>query len=563
MRRSRHDVASVVPMPSEPAATVPAPATQSQAQRGSTGQLIRLAIAVAVVVLTWLLATPRSGGPDEPSHTVRAAALVRGQLDGEASGGVNSRMFELPGHVGFPDPVCYAFQPYVSAACIADAQAPSGDVLAGTRAATYPVWGHLLPGIGTLFPSALAPWMARVFDAVLPVLLIATSLSVAARRGALGAAVTLLSVTPMAWFLFGVVNPSGLVVAGGIGLWSALVALPATGTGNGKFASDRLVRCLLASSWAALILPRRDGLIWAVFVLSIAMLGLQLTPRAVWAALGNGSRAVVCLSTMAVLGWAATSSTNDARALFLAPLIPVAAVAARSTWRRLTGNVSAQRLVVGCGLLLGAVVMVLVMSTRNSGFDRYVLRLVIGYTGDNLRGAVGILGWLDTPIPTASLYLFVLAIGALFGFAFVDGQRSLAVSMAAVVGVAVTASWTLTMLQNNDTGTYWQGRYYLPLLVGVPILGSRLRIDGIRSSRLAALLVTVAAIVTNVGLAAMMRRFSGGIAGTLLPWEWDTYGAPLAPVALLVVHMMAWLWLVTWCRNLDQATDSPNESRGH
>ena len=35
----------------------------------------------------------------------------------------------------------------------------------------------------------------------------------AARRGWLPAGAALLSVTPMAWFMFAVVNPSGLVIA--------------------------------------------------------------------------------------------------------------------------------------------------------------------------------------------------------------------------------------------------------------------------------------------------------------------------------------------------------------
>ena len=35
---------------------------------------------------------------------------------------------------------------------------------------------------------------------------------------------------------------------------------------------------------------------------------------------------------------------------------------------------------------------------------------------------------------------------------------------------AVATSWLFELFQGNTTGTYWQGRYSLPLLVGVPLL---------------------------------------------------------------------------------------------
>jgi hypothetical protein len=43
----------------------------------------RILFAMAMVVGAWILATPPSGGADEPSHVIRSAALIRGELDGE------------------------------------------------------------------------------------------------------------------------------------------------------------------------------------------------------------------------------------------------------------------------------------------------------------------------------------------------------------------------------------------------------------------------------------------------------------------------------------------------
>ena len=47
-----------------------------------------------------------------------------------------------------------------------------------------------------------------------------------------------------------------------------------------------------------------------------------------------------------------------------------------------------------------------------------------------------------------------------------------------VLGAGIFTSWVLTMLQNDETGTYWQGRYYLPLLVGIPIVLASVDVPG-------------------------------------------------------------------------------------
>ena len=106
------------------------------------------------------------------------------------------------------------------------------------------------------------------------------------------------------------------------------------------------------------------------------------------------------------------------------------------------------------------------------------------------------------------------------------------------------------MLQNNDFGVYWQGRYYLPLLVGIPVLGARLRLDPAAARRLGLAVLVAGLVVANLGLAAMMRRFAGGIAGTLVPWEWDTYGAPVPPVVMLALHLAASGFIVRWAARL-------------
>ncbi|MEO1058909.1 MAG: DUF2142 domain-containing protein, partial [Actinomycetota bacterium] len=270
------------------------------------------AVLVGVLALMWILAVPPSAGPDEPSHLVRGAGLVRWQLDGQSGPG----QFEVPPWVGFPDPVCYAFEPFTPAECASFTDRPTGpDVLLRTRAADYQVWGHLLPGVGTLGPASTSPYASRILDAAIPVALVAAALVAAARSGWLRASGVLLALTPMAWFVFAVVNPSGIVVAGGIALAAGLFL-----GGRDPTAGHRW---LMAVGWAALTLPRRDGLIWAGVLLSIGLLFVPLGLRQWWRLLGRWPQVVVTVSTVATLAWAARSDTRAVVGLFLVPLLPI------------------------------------------------------------------------------------------------------------------------------------------------------------------------------------------------------------------------------------------------
>jgi hypothetical protein len=520
--------------------------------------VVVLAALVVVIVLAWIVAAPRSAGPDEPGHQVRAGGLVRGQLDGEPYPEFDFQYaYELPGHIGFPDPVCFAFNEFAPASCTNDLEPVDGNIPLGTRAADYPVWGHLPAGLGTFAPAAWSAWAARVADAAIPVALVVAALWVASRRGALGSGATLLAITPMAWFLFAVVNPSGLVVAGGLGLWVASTAQIRAG-------SDRVVGLLAACSWAAMVLPRRDGMVWASLLVAIVVVSGDVDVGEQLRRLGRVGGAIVVASTLATLAWASRSETNAAAALFLAPFAPVAAWFVRRGWDRLGTRRPLVRLFYLGGLLLVALGAGLaVMTRRDDGFDRRVLELVIGRTGGDLTEAIGYLGWLDTPVPTTAVFAWLVGLGVLTGAAVAAGRWHVLRVAALVVGAGIFASWVLTMLQNDATGTYWQGRYYLPLLVGVPIVVGSVDLPDAVGRRIGTTAAVVGLAVTNAALVAMVRRFAVGRSGSLLPWDWDTYEAPLPPIVVLAVHLAASVGLLWWIGERYRAgLDAPRASEG-
>lgn len=495
---------------------------------------VAVVVAIALMALIWMVAMPPSAGPDEPSHIVRGAALVRGMLEGETlEADTVIYYFELPADIAFPAPNCYAFQPDVPASCATSVEVPSGEGILFTKSTDYPIWGHLLPGVGTLVPGEAGNMLARLLDSLVPILLIGASTVVAARRGALVGGALLLALTPMVWFTVAVVNPSGYVIAGGVGLWTALLTL--SGEPPDRPVSARTATWLGAVSWAAMVLPRRDGLVYAALVLSIVILFAQPDLRRI----GRGPLVVVGGSTLATLAWAFASDTTSSKALFVAPLAPVAAVGFRRVWRPDALRTRSARIGAGVGLaVVGLLGLLVVMDRRADGFDRAALRAAISRSGTNLRQAVGDLGWLDTPVPESSVFLWLLALGMLAGVALLEGSRRLLAAAATVVGIGVVAAWTLTMLQNDPTGTYWQGRYYLPLLVGAPILLGAVRLDHARARRLGLAVGGVGMVVVNIALAQAMRRFGVGTTGSLSPFDWHTYDALVPPAVLLVLHVV-------------------------
>ncbi len=507
---------------------------------------------VGAVVLCWILATPLSGGPDEPAHLARGAALVRGQLDGgptDASAAL--RVYELPAWLLYPDPTCFALQPYNPANCATSVPRPVGDGLVASSAADYQVWGHVLPGVGTLLPAEVGGWVARVLDAAIPVAVVALALRTLARRSRVAFAAGLLALTPMAWFMFAVVNPSGTVVAGGIGLW---VALGAGGVARSAARELDLRPWLAAVSWAMLTLPRRDGLLWAVLILSLSVLlsGVPL-PRLL-AALGRGPLALGGAATLATLAWAATNDNSSAQLLLVVPLIPVVVELGRRCWMS-AALASTGRRVAAVALSVPVLVVgaYLVMDRRAGGYDADVMRLVVGRTGRHLDEAIGVLGWLDAPLPTGFLYLWLVALGILAALAVVAGSWSRLVAGGSVVLIGIAVSWVLEMAQGDPTGTYWQGRYGLPFLVGAVVILGHQHVPRPAELRVGVAVAGVAVLVVNAAMVAMMRRWGVGLAGSLWPWDWHTYDAPLPPLLVIVVHAAATVGLAAWGLDLRRA----------
>jgi CDP-diglyceride synthetase len=234
----------------------------------------------------------------------------------------------------------------------------------------------------------------------------------------------------------------------------------------------------------------------------------------------------------------------------VAPIVLVVVELIR--WKADAVPAEARWWLIAIGVVAGVAAWPVVVSTRSKGWDTDLLLTIVGQTDDNLVEAIGRLGWLDAPIPAFAVYAWLLAIGGAVAYALVGNVRGL-LAAGVLVSVAALSSWTFELLQDNDSGTYWQGRYSLPLLIGLPLLlvtrpagrteqgDQRASADSMvrrLDARLAVWLTITGLVVLNLGAWAAARRWGVGLDGTYLPWRWDTSLQPLPsvlPLALLAV----------------------------
>ena len=488
-------------------------------------QLLVLAALLAGIVLCWILLTPPGAGADEPGHLARAGALARGQVDGSDIGSASDEGFDVPGTYRVPDPTCYAHHPEVPVGCASPALVSDTTVTLPSSADEYPIWGHLPGGLLSRFPGLAPIWWARIGGAAVATALLAGALWLVTPRRPLGAAALLLAITPMAWSVFANVNPSAMAISGAIALWAGLLY-----GGSGPASS---AAWLTAFGWAALALPRRDGLIWACAALVVALGHGGRTTAEWWRSLGAGPRIVVAASTVVTIAWGVTNDSRVSRFVAAAPLIVVAGEVVRWLWReRVTTRAGSARDAGRHGSDQRCRCRRSCSARRPGGWDSELATRIVGETGYNFIEAIGRLGWLDVPLPAASVALTCAAIGLL-------GAASLAVGSAAAswaAGLLVStaaASWLFELFQGNTTGTYWQGRYSLPLLVGVPLLLGLARVPAVAARRLAWCAGGIALVVLNVAAWAAARRWGVGIDGSMMPWDWDTIHSPLPPIVVL------------------------------
>ncbi|MEV4755037.1 DUF2142 domain-containing protein [Micromonospora sp. NPDC049559] len=419
----------------------------------------------------WAVATPYDGSPDEMRHIQRAYGVASGEFapaparEGKFAGAYQ----DVPKSLIRTN--CFAFRSNVPASC---GPAPGGDetkVRVLTPAGRYNPAYYLVVG----WPLVLSPTMAgvllaRIVSAALVAALLAWATAVAIalrRRGVLAG--LLVAVTPMAAYLAGAINPNGVEIAAGAALVVALIGVLLEPDGP---AQRRSVWWLAAVAGGVLLTVRPAGPAWFAVIAAVLFVPLAasryralLTSRRFWS-----FGAALAVVGLAAAGWTVWKRANE--------LTPNAPPRPNLTF---------------------------VDSMKIEFFDQW---------RRHVSEMVGVLSWLDTPLPVVVHLAWWMSVGALVVLAVLVGRpadRWRVVGLAAL-GMLVPAA--VEALNASQYGFIAQGRYYLPMLVGVPILAAyvitaRSRFD--LTPQLTRLFAVVLVPIQVAVLCYLMVRYQQGL----------------------------------------------------
>jgi len=384
-----------------------------------------LLVAFFVLGAGWSLSTAPGGSPDEIQHAIRAITVWDGQLllDPLPGGGA---AVEIPqSWTQIQDGIrCFAGRGEKSAACEVWPSDQGPPVPAGNSAGRYNPTFYLLVGLPLRLFSAPEAGLhiARLLAALLSAVLLALAAgAIVVRGGSVMARVGLVAaLTPMALFLGSTINPSGMEISGAVAGWVGLLLLAR----NPEHPAVRYFAVVTAVGLCSMVASRPASYLWlavlgGVFLIAAGRnLGILLRRRAVVIAGG-----VVIVVTLLCLGWNWVARTSDVS----------------------TGAASFGGLAEG-------------------------LRKTFLGSGDWWAQQVGVLGWLDTPLPTGVLWGTLLVAGVLVIPALAAGRPMMRLALAVAIAVAVVVPILAQTVLFPQTGFIWQGRYSMPLTVGVVIV---------------------------------------------------------------------------------------------
>ncbi|HEX2783339.1 MAG TPA: DUF2142 domain-containing protein, partial [Ilumatobacteraceae bacterium] len=169
--------------------------------------------AFVIIGCTWAFAIGRYGGPDEPAHVLRAAAVAHDDLLGKPVEGLEPgyRQVTVPAPLGSGDPSCFRHNETITAACAVPATG-TGTKAVATSAGTVPPWYYAVVGsIARVLSADSSVLGYRMASVVLCAIILGYAVARSRRFGA--SAWLIAALTPSAWFLIGVVGTSGVEIA--------------------------------------------------------------------------------------------------------------------------------------------------------------------------------------------------------------------------------------------------------------------------------------------------------------------------------------------------------------
>ena len=489
-------------------------------------------VLVTAVGGLWAVANPLFASPDENSHVVRAVALDHGQLTGKEQNARLRRQLDVtpealevrvPAIYRNEQSACFAFQPNTTAQC-AHVEGSTRDVETLTSAGRHPPSYYAVVGIASWLyhPGSSVVYLMRFMSVLIMAAFLATTIT-ALRRTAFPRIIAvgvLFAITPMVLFVGSSVNPNGPEIAAAVAFWvCGLVLVSKVHEGI-----DRRLVTAVGIAGCALALSRQLGPLW------IALIGITIAIFGSWES----------IRALARSSWAR----------FWAALI-VAFSVAQIAWDIGVGSIGYTR-------------------PPNAAKDiptSDIARFTVGAMFDRYKQLIGYFGWLDTPSPALTYVLWTAGLGFLVLVALAWARRrqvaALLVGLAATVVVPVTLE---SAVYGDAGGPAWQGRYGLPLAVGVPIVAATAIASSERGRQIAEPRLFVGAgvmlVVAHIlAFAQNLRRYTVGYDGEIQYWRHAEWSPPLSPLLLTIAYALLVTAFVAWY--LASAGARPEEFEEH
>jgi hypothetical protein len=385
----------------------------------------------SALITLWILATPLMAYPDEPAHTVKAAAVARGQFfpsPGESYGhGVH---VQVPSYIAnIQSQTCFAFFKDRTANCAPDI--PMDDVLPAigvTSAGLYNPVYYWIVGLPSLVLSgAPAIYSMRIVSGLLSAAAYAAGFTALSRlrRPKWPIIAATAATTPMVIFLASGINPNSIEVAASMAAFCGLVSILES--------SKELHRArpgILIVGVAAITLAntRNVSLLWLFCGGVTAFLFFKRTNVA--AIFRN--KLVLVVGGITAIGLALGIAWN-----FL----------------MLTAPASAGDAPLGISNFAGEV----------RPYNAFLT--MIDRSFDYASQYIGVAGWLDAPMPQGVIMFWNMLLVGLLLLVFTVRPYRAQLGFWVALAMLVTVPALVQAAIVNTSGYIWQGRYSLPIFM--------------------------------------------------------------------------------------------------